>query len=72
MSISITMTVSDANAARVVAAMMSLYEREEGLTDKQFFIACQKQWLIEMVMNHEQHVAMGSIVPDDGLVDIEK
>lgn len=62
---------SNSNAERVVRALQSIYVREGKVTDKEYFVACQRQWLIELVMNHERDVAMGGIVPDDGLVDIE-
>jgi hypothetical protein len=67
-----TISTSDANFARIIAA---LKDRREGLvgkdgTDAQLYIAWLKRQHVELVFKNERRVAQGAVTPDTGIADI--
>jgi hypothetical protein len=65
-----TVTISDPNFARIVAALDREWERAPGETDGAFVKRYGKHTFVELVYRNERGSAAGAILADDALVVI--
>lgn len=65
MPVSLTFSISDANASRAVPALEREFGREGSETDKEMASRYLRLQMSELVFRHERRLASGAVSPDD-------
>jgi hypothetical protein len=67
-----TLETSDANFARIVAALRAKLDSDaiEGMSDGQVWRYDLKEYYKGMVVKNERHAAQSGVSPDDGIVEV--
>lgn len=65
-----TISTSEANFARIIAALEDRRDEEEPETDAQLYTKWLKGAHIELVFKHERRQAQGAVAPDNAIAEI--
>lgn len=67
---SYTINTSTENAARIIAALDRRIEREEGETDREFYVRWLRNAHMELVFRDERNQAAGAVVSDESIAEV--
>lgn len=68
--LSYTLNTSTENNARILAALNAKCDREDGETDREFYVRWLRGQHTELVVGNERRVAQGGVLADPDITEV--